>query len=215
MRRRTLGNLRTRLNSFERLAVRPACKGTARRIDLERNKAKGAGVEWLHSVLASYGGHLRHGLSLRAWEKMWSRYPWLMGLFERRGWTLDERWSRHRIARARRFQWQYWSLVHHASHDCLIFFQMGRFIEFYGPQRVVATRALGLHTVRLSRAGYAFTAGFPKRLCRIYMSRAIKQGLTVVDVRQVSSTLNGKPRLRLPFALLMPKLAAVRSYHVT
>jgi len=45
VRRRTLGNLRTRLISFERLAVRPACKGTARRIDLERNKAKGAILE--------------------------------------------------------------------------------------------------------------------------------------------------------------------------
>ncbi len=203
-RRRTLGNVRTRLETFERVAVQPIRGGMARRIDLRRQD-KVRSVEQLRSALASYAGHLRHGAAWRAWAEMWEQYPWLGALFARRGWMLAERWPQHRIAaRARRFQTQYWHLARHAGDDYLIFFQVGRFIEFYGPQRVAAAQVLGLHAVALPRAGYAFTARFPTRLSGRYSARAIRQGLVVVEVRQAPALLERGCIPRLPCTVLVP-----------
>ncbi len=202
-RRRTLGNVRTRLETFERVAVQPMRGGMARRIDLRRQDKAGS-VEQLQSALASYAGHLRHGAVWRVWAEMWERYPWLGALFARQGWTLAERWPTRRIARARRFQSQYWHLARYAGDDCLIFFQVGRFIEFYGPQRVAAAQALGLHAVALPRAGYAFTAGFPERWSGLYTSRALRQGLIVLEVRQTPALLRQGCIPRLPRAVVIP-----------
>ena len=86
-RRRTLGNLQTRLDAFERRAVRPAFSGQARRIALP-GRGAACSVERLRAVLASYSGLLRHGGAWRAWAAVWARHPWLAALFEREGWEL-------------------------------------------------------------------------------------------------------------------------------
>lgn len=175
-RRRTLENLRKRLETFECSVVRPVQGGMAQRVDLGRRDAA-VSVERLRSSLASYSGHLRYSSSWRAWTQIWERYPWLPALFDCQAWAIDERWSRRRVARAGRFQSQYWQLAQQAGQDSLIFFRVGRFIEFYGPQRLAAMKALGLKTAALPRRSYAFTAGFPARLSRIYVPKALRQGL--------------------------------------
>ena len=202
-RRRTLGNLRARLAGFERAAVRPVGAGAARRIDLVRQDGAGS-VDRLRSVLASYSGHLRHGAAWRVWREVWERYPWLAALFARQGWALDARWSRRRLGRVRRFQAQYWHLARHAGDDALVFFPVGRFIEFYGPQRAAAARALGLREVALPRACYALTAGFPMHLFGRYRSRALRQGLTVIEVRQTPAALGRGCRPRQACAVWIP-----------
>lgn len=201
-RRRTLGSLRARVEGFERSAVRTVWDGLARHIDLTRQH-KANSVERLRSVLASYSGHLRHGATLREWEEIWDGYPWLAGLFARQGWLFDERWPRRYGARAQCFQSQYWRLTRDANSDSLVFFQVGRFIEFYGSQRLLAMQALKLRSAALPRGGYAFRAGFPTRLADLYALRAIRQGLTVVEVRQVSEPLTGRIT-RVAYALLLP-----------
>jgi hypothetical protein len=202
---RTLGNLRNRVEEFERSAVESAWHGRAKCIDLNRH-AKNGKVGRLHSVLASYAGHLQHGLALRQWEETWKRYEWLSALFERCGWALEERWQDRRILRSRSFVSQYWQLVRHAGSDSLIFCQVGRFIEFYGPQRLLAMKSLGLRSAALPRGGYAFRAGFPVYLSQLYKARALRHGLTVIEVCQVSAPLNPRPTPRLPWFLLIPVL---------
>jgi hypothetical protein len=174
-RRRTLSNLRVRLDTFARVGVQPVRKGKIRRISLQRQDAVGS-VERLHSVLASYAGHLRHGAALRAWEALWQEHAWLTALFVRHGWRLTARWTGGRIGHAPRFQAQYRQIIRYAGDDFLVFCQVGRFIEFYGPQRVAAAQALRLCTGALPRAGYAFTAGFPTRLFGLYAARALQRG---------------------------------------
>lgn len=202
-RRRTLGNLRARLEVFEHVAVQPVQNRMAQRIDLQRQDKAGS-VERLRSVLASYSGHLQHGAAWRAWEALWAEYPWLTALFEHRGWALKERWAQRPIARAPSFQAQYWRLASHAGHDALIFFQVGRFIGFYGPQRLIAMRTLGLRGVALPRANYAFTAGFPVHLTALYTVRAVRQGRIVVEVQQAPTTLRQGCALRLPCTVVIP-----------
>jgi hypothetical protein len=202
-RRRTLGNLRTRLDAFERSVVEPAWHGKAKCIDLNRHE-KNDNISRLHSLLASYAGHLQHGLALRQWEGMWNLHPWLSALFERCGWACEKRWHDRRILRARTFNSQYWQLIHNANSAFLVFCQVGAFIEFYGPQRFLAIKSVGVRSAPLPRGGYAFRAGFPVYLSQFYKARALRQGLTVVDVRQVASALNHCPTRRLPYFLTIP-----------
>jgi RNA-directed DNA polymerase len=202
-RRRTLGNLRMRLETFERTAVRPMWDGKARHIDLRRQDATGS-IARLHAVLASYAGHVRHGAARRAWEALWQQYPWLAALFRRQDWALDVRWSPHRLAHLSRFQAQYGHVLRHTGDTCLVFFPYGRFLEFYGPQRLVAAPALGLHSRLLPRASYAFAAGFPVWLSGVYTSRAVRQGLIVVQFRQDLAPLHHRYTLRLPCSLWLP-----------
>ncbi|MGH7909313.1 MAG: reverse transcriptase domain-containing protein, partial [Thermodesulfobacteriota bacterium] len=202
-RRRTLGNIRTRLNAFECSAVQTAWGGKARRIDLRRHDWEDK-VKRLHSVLASYAGHLRHGLALKQWEKIWEQHHWLSALFERRGWVIEERWQNRRILRSRSFVSQYWKLTRGAGSDCIVFCQVGKFIEFYGLQRFLAVQSLGLYSAALPRGGYAFRAGFPVQLSQLYKIRALRCGLTVLEVGEVYSPFNRGIALRLPCSILIP-----------
>ena len=184
--------------------VRPALGGLAQRVDLRLLDETRSGRKF-YSMLASYAGHLKHGEAFKTWEEMWAKRPWLRVLLERQGWSVIERWSRRGMHRARTFHSQYWRLARSAGDDSLVFFQVGRFIEFYGPQRFLAVRNLGLHLTALRRAGYAFTAGFPKRLYAAYIIRAIREGFVVIVVREKPAWRNTSPlATRLPCNLLIP-----------
>ncbi|MCU0936048.1 MAG: hypothetical protein MUF66_08235 [Gammaproteobacteria bacterium] len=206
-RRRTLGNLQTRLDAFERRAVRPAFSGQARRIALPGQGAA-CSVERLRAVLASYSGLLRHGGAWRDWSAVWQQYPWLAALFEREGWSFDARWGGRELARAPSLSAQYRVLLRHADADVLVFCQVGRFIELYGPQRLLAEQTLGLTPALVPRAGYAFTAGFPRGLAGDYALRAIRAGLAVVQVDQAPAQWLAGCRPRRAAAVLIPATAS-------
>lgn len=177
-RRRALGNLLQRVERFKRQAVRPVYGGLALRIDLVTRKS----------------GRVRPGRS---------QGHDLTGV-EREGWTISDRWRWRRLARVHRFRNQYSWLVQHARDDCLVFCHVGRFVEFYGPQRIAAEQVLGLKRAWLPRAGYALTAGFPARLAIEYKLRALQAGRPVVEVRQGPTGLRTGCRPRIPTEVLMP-----------
>ena len=92
-------------------------------------------------MLASYAGHIKHGAANGS-------------LGQSCGQSIAG-WGRFRAARvgvcralvetllcyrARSFHAQYWRLARRAGNDSLVFFRVGRFIEFYGPQRFLAVR---------------------------------------------------------------------------
>jgi hypothetical protein len=103
-RRRTIGNVTTRLDHFARRHVRLGpVKGTTA-IALAGTRAEGALVG-LRRSLASSSGHLRlrHGSAWRAWEAIWTQYPWLTALFARDGWAFVPRWPTRSGGPMRRF----------------------------------------------------------------------------------------------------------------
>lgn len=205
-RRRTLRNLEDRLGAFARAAVRSSTVGPGLRIDLHDDESL-VRVERLRAVLASYSGHLRHGNAWGNWAGAWSRRPWLSALFERRGWRIEERWPQRRLAPSRSFRDQYRRLVRRAGERCLVFCQVGRFVEFRGPQRVPAQRALGLRTAHLARAGYALSVGFPMRLRHRYEARALGSGFAVALVPEMGRLWSGR-LARRTVRVLVPGLAS-------
>jgi len=202
-RRQTLRSGARRLQQFERQHVMGMWNGAAQRIDIERSRS---GVNELVASMASYSGHLRHGASWREWRRMLDRRPWTAGLLLQRpeqGWQTGERWPAG-ILDSKRFSRQYGRFIRSADERTLIFCQVGRFIEFFGPQRELAARVLRLAQVRMGRGGYAFSVGFPVALRHEFVSRAIRSGVAVADVREAGLSASGCAA-RVVVALWLPR----------
>ncbi len=189
-RRRTLAALGARLAGFERAAVRRSGNGETLRVDLgapapaasARPADQATAAERLAAALASYSGHLRHGASFRAWQRIMTRRRWLDAVFERRGLAIAARFSRLGIQRTQSFSRRYWQTIRGAGTRCLVFYPVGCFVELRGPQRLLAERTLGLRAGRVRRAGYAFACGFPHRLTPRLRARALRAGLAVLEL---------------------------------
>jgi hypothetical protein len=84
---------------------------------------------------------------------------------------------------------------------------VGRFVEFFGPQRLLAHAALGLRSAVVPRSCWFLAAGFPAELAEIYRARALDGGHAVAEVRELDRPVEGLPRRRevvrawLPVAL--------------
>lgn len=93
-----------------------------------------------------------------------------------------------------------------------MFCSVGRYVEFYGPQRLLAERTFGLRPVYLPRAGYGLTVGFPRRFICDYARRAVDPGLAVVLVGARSTPSGSGRRRRWPVRLLVPAGEAARGH---
>ena len=62
----------------------------------------------------------------------------------------------------------------------LLFARVGRYVEFYGPQRLLAQRVLCLRPVPIARFGWGLTAGFPVWHAARFAARAIDAGAAVI-----------------------------------
>lgn len=183
----------TKLDAFERSAIRPGPLPGSRSLSLVAPGAQD-GIERVRATVASYAGHLRHGKARRAWEVTWAGRPWLAVLWRRDGWRWRPRWQARDLARARTAAAAYRAVAARLDDRSLAFWPAGRFVEFYGPQHLVAERMLGLRRARLGRFGYAFTAGFPALSWGRYARRALGAGLAVLVVRR--RDLSGMPHGR-------------------
>jgi len=181
-RRQTLANLAQRVRRFEHDAVTDVAAVGGQRVVLGHLRARRQ-VHDLHAALASYSGHLRHGAAFTQWSDLWEMHPVLGALFAPQGWALRWRYPERRVARARSFRTQYAALLCQAG-PALLFCQVGRFIEFRGPQRPRAERVLELRRVYLPRAGFALAAGFPVAQRVEYLQRALRAGEVVVETTQ-------------------------------
>jgi hypothetical protein len=180
--------------------------GAAHRLDLARQREA---FPQLRSTLASYSGHLRHGGAYRKWAAVWRRHGWLRALFvpePRTPWRVQARWTERALG-GPRFAAQYRRLIRHAGDRALVFCEVGRFVEFYGPQRYVATGVLRLLRAKIARGRCAFSVGVPLRLSSEYVSRAVRAGYVVPAVREVGR-LDARCAERRVVALYVPALGA-------
>jgi len=82
----------------------------------------------------------------------------------------------------------------------IVFLQVGRFIELYASQRLLALRVLGLRSVGLPRRDFALLAGFPFSIAWRVRRSDLSAGLSVLEVqrrRAVSAgAIGGDLRMR-------------------
>jgi len=197
-RRRTLASAAARLARFEHQSVRRAFAGRAWRVELSAARLRPRlGVRRiarpgvlrlpdLAAALASYGGHLRHGAAWRDWQQCLGRHDWAAALLRVDGWRVRPRWAPLGLLQPRSRR-TYAAIARAAGHSTLVFTRVGRYVEFFGPQRLLAQHALRLRPVGIRRFGYGLSAGFPTGCEARMVERALRRGHTVLRLAQRDS----------------------------
>ena len=120
-------------------------------------------------------------------EKLLGRFAWLGYLFQRDGGTLKRK--DEAPATIHGFKAQYRFFLSKCAGSVL-FFQVGRFNEFYDNQAMVALRLLGLKRIEAGR-GFRARCGFPVGLERRYLRMLMRLGFPVHVVREEKSWPSG------------------------
>lgn len=187
VRRRVVAHLEERLRGFEARLVRDVRGVRCYRFDY-------AELDRLAAVLASYLGHFRLASTWRLWQALWCRHAFLSQYF-----SMDPGSGRlvrtfvvpGNLASAKRqyrhFRWRF-------PKDVL-FFQVGRFIEFYDAGRPEWLPLLELQPMRCNRRGARY--GFPRSHVGRHLRTLLEHGRSVTIVREQHYS-SGRVLRRLP-----------------
>jgi len=180
VRRRVVNNLRERLQEFERVLVRQRSSYRLYRYDV-------AALDTLAACLSSYLGHFKQADTFLLCRRLWREFPYLGEYF-------DFDVAHRRLLRCypavknfRRVLGQY-RYFRGCFPDDVLFFQVGRFIEFYGEADQSIAVLLGLGRISENRRGALW--GFPLVHARYYLRRLVKAGFNVTCIVETGRYLN-------------------------
>lgn len=181
VRRRVVGHLRERLQWYERRMV---LDGPGYR----RFRFDPAELDEMQSVLASYLGHFKLAASYSLRQRLWRRFPFLdefVSMSEKTG-----KLTRKDICPAgvRGVARQYRHFRRRFPGDVL-FFQVGRFMEFYQPGDVLIARELGLTGMAANRRGARY--GFPVTQAGRHLLTLLRAGHAVTLISETGRLLDG------------------------
>lgn len=167
VRNRVIGNLRVKLRHFRNKMIVEGVVGRSiySIIYLRENT-----VRDLRQTLASYLGHFKHADTHRLIKNLFERYDYLRNIFSvGKGPRLiplyEPPFKPHRLAS--QYRW-----FQETYKDFCIFFQMGRFCEFYGTQAKRSVSFFGLKKGEDSR-GLGAQCGFPMSMLKEFKRRAL------------------------------------------
>jgi hypothetical protein len=186
VRRRVVGHLRERLQRYERRLVLDGPGYRRFRFDPSE-------LDEMQAVLASYLGHFKLAASYRLRQSLWRRFPLLdefISISEKSG-----KLTRNDVCPAgvRGVARQYRHFRRCFAGDVL-FFQVGRFMEFYQPGDVLIARELGLAKMTANRRGARY--GFPVAQAGSHLLTLLCSGHAVTLISETGRRLDGvKERL--------------------
>lgn len=172
IRRRVIGNLREKLAAYEKKLVLE--DGRWRVYDFDREE-----LENLFATLTSYLGHFRHADSFKLVKAIWQRYSFLSRYFklDLKNIKLQRKYVVPDNFRTVRQQYGYFQNMFAGD---IIFFQVGRFFEFYqAPSKQIAG-LLNLYPLKENRRDARY--GFPVRYLIRYLQRALDNGKSVLVI---------------------------------
>jgi hypothetical protein len=186
VRRRVVGNLRRKLECFQRLLVR-------REEERIRYIFDQALLDSLAASLSSYLGHFKLADARSLANSFWRRYPFLGQYveFDPARWRLVRRYEVPRSFRSIHGQYNFFRRL---FRDDVLFFQVGCFVEFYREADREVAELLGLAAIGENRRGAGW--GFPLRLLETFRRRLVAAGRSVVFIAE--GALWGKVKERLP-----------------
>lgn len=181
VRRRVVGHLRERLRRFESQMV---LDGPGYR----RFRFDAAELGELQAVLASYLGHFKLAATYKLRESLWRRFPFL-GEFVSMS-AKSGKLARKDVCPAgvRGVARQYRHFRRRFPGDVL-FFQVGRFMEFYQPGDVLIARELGLAGMAANRRGARY--GFPVGQAGRHLLTLLRAGHAVTLISETGRLLDG------------------------
>jgi len=179
VRRRVVNRLKARLVGYERRLVRRKEDCTVLMYDRTL-------LEKLMATCSSYLAHLKMANTYRL-KKLLSRFEWLRYFFERHDGKLKRIYQVSKPIQSFKAQYQFIIRKYPGS---LLFFQVGRFYEFYDKQAEIAQRLLRLKGTG-ARRGFRTRCGFPVNLQERYLRRLVKRGFSVHVVREEDHWLYG------------------------
>lgn len=178
VRRRVVNHLRERLAVYEKRLVTDGPGW--RRYDFDAGA-----LDELAAVLASYWGHFRRADSFDLRQSLWRRYPFLRRFFEMAlDGELDRKDKTPRNVRGVARQYRYFR---HRFPGDVLFFQVGKFVEFYQPDDALVADRLGLSRMAGNRRGARF--GFPVRNTGDCLGRVLRGDRSVVLIRETGVRL--------------------------
>jgi retron-type reverse transcriptase len=191
VRRRVVNNLRTRLDYYEKKLTRvefPYVRVMYNVGDLEK----------LNAVLASYFSHFKWANAYRLRARIIEKYRFLKWFFTFENSRIIALYKNPKKIPALILQYRYFKTKFPAD---VIFFQVGRYFEFYGDEQQTAS-LLGLKAVPKSR-GRKNTYGFPGKLLNRYIKKIKLTGKNMAIIREGERYVTGvkerRPDYRLVF----------------
>jgi RNA-directed DNA polymerase len=184
-RRRVVNNFKARLHRFEPMLVTE--KGGMRIIRYDYGV-----LEKLRAVLASYLGHLKWADTYNLRHAVFEQYDFLKEYFSFDGGRVRPLYRYCQVFPAVRSQYLYYRS---RFRESVLFFQTGRFFEFYD-ESVRRVKALSrLKRLKENRRGALY--GFPLGLWWSYAVQTAKEGKSVIVIRETDRYI-GRVKERLP-----------------
>jgi len=180
VRKRVVNNLRAKLQGFEAQLLR---QRRYYRVYLYDSEV----VDALVACLASYLGHLSHADSFNLRQRIWQEFSFLEQYFQ-----VDEAVNtlcrrRFDAAGLRTVLGQY-RYFRRCFENEVLFFKVGRFIEFYHAADQSIAHYLGLQQLKPNRRGALW--GFPVSMARHYLRMLVNAGWSVVCIIETGQYLS-------------------------
>ncbi|MBK8754350.1 MAG: hypothetical protein IPL99_23100 [Candidatus Competibacteraceae bacterium] len=160
-------------------------------------------LDQLHATLASYLGHFQQANTYHLGQALWADYPFLAQYFD-----FDA--ERQRLTRKYRPPGGFRRVAHQYRYyrwrfpGDVLFFQVGRFCEFYHPHDSELAHLLNLTPLKLNHRHALW--GFPVEQARQRLRLLLEQGQAVVWIGPTGRYLTGIEE-RLPVCRFDPDVA--------
>lgn len=184
VRRRVASNMKTRIEQFK---VKLISEQNGKRIV----KYDYGLLERLRAVIASYFGHMKWANTYNLRRAILERYGFLKEFFSIDNGRIKPKYRFCEIFPCVRSQYLYYA---NRFKGIDLFFQVGRFYEFYSGRPLVI-ELFGLKPLKPNKRGAKY--GFPLSMGEHYAKTAVEQGIPVVFVRETDGYI-GRIKERLP-----------------
>lgn len=180
VRRRVVNRLKAKLSEYQKTLIRQARHCTVFRYDH-------AQLEKLMATWSSYMAHLKMANTYSLRKKLLDRFSWFGYLYHQKEEKL--KMMDEVPARLQSLKGQYRFFLG-KCRGSILFFQVGRFYEFYDRQAEIAMEILALKRMKVTR-GFRTRCGFPVRFKERYLKRLMRSGFFVHIIGEEEGWLPG------------------------
>jgi RNA-directed DNA polymerase len=172
VRKRVIGNLREKLAAYDKILVSE--KGEWRIYNFDQGELNN-----VFATFTSYLGHFKHADSFKLVMAVWQRYSFLSRYFKL---DLDNMKIQRKYVVPGNFRMvrQQYGYFQKMFAEDIVFFQVGRFFEFYHAASKQIAGLLNLYPLKKNCRDARY--GFPVRYLIRYLRRALDNGKSVVVI---------------------------------